>query len=68
MKGMNRDIQDLYYLIGKQLKVIQANIDFIRSTVEDEEELAGEAYLMRKDTFELLILMRALRDMIEDIL
>lgn len=65
---MSKDLQDLNYLIDKQFKVIQGNISFITSTVDDMHELMDETYLMTKDTFELLLLFRALRDMLEEIL
>ena len=65
---MSKDLQDLNYLIDKQFKVIQGNISFITSTVDDIHELMDETYLMTKDTFELLLLFRALRDILEDIL
>lgn len=63
---MSRDLQNLYILIGKQFKVIEASIEYIKSTVDDGRELISEVYFIKKDTFELSILMRALRDMLLD--
>lgn len=68
MRGMSKDLEGLYNLIEKQIKVIQADISHITNVVEDIHELVDEAYLMKKDSFELLILMRALKDMLEEIL
>ena len=63
---MNKDFDKLFKLIEKQFEVLDNSISFITGTVDDIEELNGEAYLMSKDTFELLLLCRALRDMLED--
>ena len=63
---MNKDLDKLYELIEKQFEVLDNSISFITGTVDDIEELNGEAYLMSKDTFELLLLCRALRDMVKD--
>ena len=63
---MNKDYDKLFKLIEKQFECINNSISFITGTVDDIEMLTGEAYLMTKDTFELLLLCRALRDMIED--
>ena len=65
---MNKDFERLYYLIEKQYKVINNSISFITGTVDDIGELRDETYLLTKDTFELLLLSRALRDMLEEIL
>ena len=56
---MNKDFDKLYELIEKQFEVLNNSISFITGTVDDIEELTGEAYLMTKDTFELLLLCRA---------
>ena len=63
---MNKDYDKLFKLIEKQFEVLDNSISFITGTVDDIEELNGEAYLMTKDAFELLLLCRALRDMLED--
>lgn len=63
---MSKDFDKLFKLIEKQFEVLDNSISFITGTVDDIEELTGEAYLMTMDTFELLILCRALRDMVED--
>jgi hypothetical protein len=63
---MSKDFDKLFKLIEKQFEVLDNSISFITGTVDDIEELTGEAYLMTMDTFELLILCRALRDMLED--
>ena len=65
---MSKDFDKLFKLIEKQFEVLDNSISFITGTVDDIEELTGEAYLMTKDTFELLLLCRALRDMVEEIL
>lgn len=65
---MNKDFDKLFKLIEKQFEALDNSISFITGTVDDIEELTGEAYLMTKDTFELLLLCRALRDMVEEIL
>ena len=65
---MSKDFDKLFKLIEKQFEVLDNSISFITGTVDDIEELNGEAYLMTKDTFELLLLCRALRDMVEEIL
>ena len=63
---MNKDFDKLFKLMEKQFEVLDNSISFITGTVDDIEELTGETYLMTKDTFELLLLCRALRDMLED--
>ena len=63
---MDKDFDKLFKLIEKQFEVLDNSISFITGTVDDIEELTGEAYLMTKDTFELLLLCRAFRDMVED--
>jgi len=63
---MSKDFEQLYYLIEKQFDVINNSLSFITGTVDDMGELMDETYLLTKDSFELLLLMRALRDMIED--
>ena len=63
---MNKDFDKLFKLIEKQFECINNSISFITGTVDDIEMLTGEAYLMTKDTFELLLLCRAFRDMVED--
>jgi hypothetical protein len=63
---MNKDFEQLYYLIEKQFKVINNSVSFITRAVVDMGELKDETYLMTKDTFELLLLCRALRDMLEE--
>ena len=63
---MNKDFYKLFKLMEKQFEVLDNSISFITGTVDDIEELTGEAYLMTKDAFELLLLCRALRDMLED--
>lgn len=63
---MNKDYDKLFELIERQFKVLDNSVSFITGTVDDIEELTGEAHLMTKDTFELLLLCRALRDMLED--
>jgi hypothetical protein len=63
---MNKDFDELFKLIEKQFEVLSNGISFITGTVDDIEELTSETYLMKKDTFELLLLCRALRDMLED--
>ena len=63
---MSKDFDKLFKLIEKQFEVLDNSISFITGTVDDIEELNGEAYLMTKDTFELLLLCRAMRDMLED--
>lgn len=65
---MRNDYNQLYNLIDKQFEVIKNSISFITGTVDDAEELISEAYILKKDTFELLVLMRAYRDMLEEIL
>lgn len=65
---MNKDLEKLYYLIEKQFDVINNSLSFITSTVDDMGELIDETYLLTKDSFELLLLMRAFRDMVEEIL
>jgi hypothetical protein len=65
---MSSDLIRLYDLIEKQFEVLNNSISFITGTVDDIEELTGEAYLLTKDTFELLLLCRAMRDMVEEIL
>lgn len=63
---MSKDFEQLYYLIEKQFDVINNSLSFITGTVDDMGELMDETYLLTKDSFELLLLMRAFRDMIED--
>ena len=63
---MDKDFDKLFKLIEKQFEVLDNSISFITGTVDDIEELTGEAYLMTMDTFELLLLCRAMRDMLED--
>ena len=65
---MSKDFEQLYYLIEKQFDVINNSLSFITGTVDDMGELMDETYLLTKDSFELLLLMRALRDMIEEVL
>lgn len=65
---MNKDFDKLFKLIEKQFKVINNSVSFITGTVCDMGELRDETYLLTKDTFELLLLSRALRDMLEEIL
>lgn len=65
---MSKDFEQLYYLIEKQFDVINNSLSFITGTVDDMGELIDETYLLTKDSFELLLLLRALRDMIEEIL
>ena len=65
---MSSDLIRLYDLIEKQFEVLNNSISFITGTVDDIEELTGEAYLLTKDTFELLLLCRAMRDMVKEIL
>lgn len=65
---MSKDFEQLYYLIEKQFDVINNSLSFITGTVDDMGELIDETYLLTKDSFELLLLLRALRDMVEEIL
>lgn len=65
---MSKDFEQLYYLIEKQFNVINNSLSFITGTVDDMGELIDETYLLTKDSFELLLLLRALRDMVEEIL
>lgn len=65
---MSKDFEQLYYLIEKQFDVINNSLSFITGTVDDMGELMDETYLLTKDSFELLLLMRAFRDMAEEIL
>jgi hypothetical protein len=63
---MNKDFDKLFKLIEKQFEVINSSVSFITGVFYDIDELNSEVYLMTKDTFELLLLCRALRDMLED--
>lgn len=63
---MNKDYDKLFKLIEKQFEVINSSVSFITGVFYDIDELNSELYLMTKDTFELLLLCRALRDMLED--
>jgi hypothetical protein len=65
---MNKDLEQLNNLIEKQIYVINNSLSFITDNVDDMEELKCETYLLTKDSFELLLLMRAYRDMLEDLL
>lgn len=65
---MSKDFEQLYYLIEKQFDVINNSLSFITGTVDDMGELIDETYLLTKDSFELLLLLRALRDMLEEVL
>lgn len=65
---MNKDLERLNNLIEKQIYVINNSLSFIMDNVDDMEELKCETYLLTKDSFELLLLMRAYRDMLEDLL
>lgn len=65
---MSKDFEQLYYLIEKQFDVINNSLSFITGTVDDAKELMDETYLLTKDSFELFLLLRALRDMLKEVL
>jgi hypothetical protein len=65
---MNKDLIRLYDLIERQFEVVSEGIAYITRVVDDKEELRDETYLLIKDTFELLLLLRAYRDYLEEIL
>ena len=65
---MSKDLIRLYDLIERQFEVVSEGIAYITRVVDDKEELRDETYLLIKDTFELLLLLRAYRDYLEEIL
>ena len=65
---MNKDLIRLYDLINRQFEVVSNSISFITGTVDDIEELSDESYFLTKDTFELSLLLRAYKDILEEIL
>jgi hypothetical protein len=65
---MSRDLIRLYDLIERQFEVVSKSISYIKNTVDSMEELNDETYFLTRDTFELLLLCRAYRDMVEEIL
>ena len=63
---MSNDLEILIQTIDKKMVILHDHIKWIMQNVVDYEQLAEESYFNTKDSFELIIYFRALRDMLED--
>lgn len=72
MKGMNRDLEDLISDIEQSFRVIEDNIErvykYIDRLDENQELFNDTIYFNQEDTYNLVIQLRAFRDMIEEVL
>jgi hypothetical protein len=63
---MSKELKTLIQTIDQKMYVLHDHIKWIMQNVVDAEQLVEESYFNTKDSFELVIFFRALRDMIEE--
>jgi hypothetical protein len=63
---MNKDLEILFKKISANMESLVNQIAWIRDNGSDYEQLIDEAYFLTKDSFEIVVQCRALRDMLED--
>lgn len=69
---MNKDLQDLISDIEESFRVIDDNVErvfnYIDRLDENQEMFNDTIYFNQEDTYNLVIQLRAFRDMVEEIL
>ena len=63
---MSKELKTLIQTIDQKMYILHDHIKWIIQNVVDADQLVEESYFNTKDSFELVIFLRALRDMIED--
>jgi len=67
---MNKDLEILFQKISSNMETLQNQIAWIKDNGYGlyNAQLIDEAYFLTKDSFEIVVQCRALRDMLEEIL